>query len=116
MNGQNQSEEFNEFISNPNKITIHADVVLDESTKNWTVTFLLMGSGFSFSEIKPIGKGNAGLNTAKSIAEKINNFQKKYDIMKEALELSLPDDISGNDNLDDYQKFVLTEARKASEE
>lgn len=111
----NEMNELNAFIQDPSKITVSANAVLDDVTKNWVVTFILMGSGFSMSEVKAVGKGKPGETTAKDIADKINNFQKRYDTMKEALELCLPDEIESNDNLNDYQKFLLTEARKIIE-
>lgn len=114
MNGNN-IKEFNDFLESPEKVTVGANVTLDETTKNYNLVFQLMSNGFSITNIKPIAKGKVGQIEAQRLADKINNFQKRYDTMKEALELCLPDEIQSNDNLNDYQKFLLTEARKATE-
>lgn len=106
-------EEFNDFLGSPEKVTVSANVVLDEVTKNYTLVFQLMANGFSISDVKPIAKGKVGQMEAQRLADKINNFQRRYNVMKDALEICLPDEIESNEKLDDYQKFTLTEARKA---
>ena len=126
MNGQFEQSEFADvLLSGTGKkgISVISNVVLDDQAvlpngkikPCWCISFLLMGNGFSISKILHVGAGESGRKSAESINKQIVDYFNNFEIMKEALKLTLPDSIEDS-SLEEWQKDTLKKAREIIKE
>ena len=112
MSTLNEIDDFQEWLVGNSPVRLEATKYENEN-KNWTVLSTVYGKDFTIVGKLEVAKGKVGETKCDEIIKSINGYGQKLEILKDALELCIPDSIEFESaDLEDWQKDTLKKAKE----